>query len=32
MISDLDEYMDGLPKIGNAEDTELEPFNQRNYG
>lgn len=27
MISDLDEYMDGLPKIGNAEDTELEPFN-----
>lgn len=27
LISDLDEYMDGLPKIGNAEDTELEPFN-----
>ncbi len=27
LVLDLDEYMDGLPKIGNAEDYELEPFN-----
>ena len=26
LVSDLDEYMDGLPNLGNIEDSELEPF------
>ena len=29
LVSDLDNYMYGLPNIGNAEDTELEPFDPR---